>query len=232
MLGIVVPVYNEKDNIAALFEAIKDNIHSKKSVIIVYDSEDDNTLPVVNTICHKYSFSISMQKNLYGKGALNAIKTGLRVADGDALLVMMADLSDSLWVVDDMYNKIINDGFDLVCGSRYMAGGAQHGGPVFKGFLSKLAGLSLHLLSGIPTHDITNSFKMYRKTMLKDISIESKGGFEIGMEITVKAYLAGYKVGEVPAEWFDRTGGTSNFKLFEWLPHYIRWYLKCLLHLR
>lgn len=232
MLGIIVPVYNEKDNIAALFEAINEHIQSPKSVIIVYDSEDDNTLPVVNAIADKYDFSISMQKNLYGKGALNAIKTGLYVAEGDALLVMMADLSDSLWVVDDMYKKIITDGYDLVCGSRYMAGGAQHGGPVIKGFLSKLAGVSLHMFSGIPTHDITNSFKMYRKTMLKNISIESKGGFEIGMEITVKAYLAGYKVGEVPAEWFDRTGGASNFKLLEWLPHYIRWYLKCLLHLR
>lgn len=232
MLGIIVPVYNEKDNIHALFDAIRDNIHCEKSVTVVYDKEDDNTLPVVDAVSADYDFSIFKQKNLYGGGALNAIKTGMRAAAGDALLVMMADLSDSLWVVDDMYGKITDEGYDIVCGSRYMAGGVQHGGPVLKGLMSRCAGISLHLLSGIPTHDITNSFKMYRKSLLDSIEIESTGGFEIGMEITVKAYLNGCRIGEVPAEWFDRTDGESHFKTLEWLPNYLRWYFKCLFRLR
>ena len=228
MLGIVIPVYNESDNIKKLFDAIAKDIHCEMEVRVVYDMDEDTTLPVVERIRGDYSFPIVLSKNKFGRGALNAIHSGMVDSAGEAVLVMMADLSDSLWVVDDMYAKIHNEGYDVVCGSRYMKGGKQHGGPAFKGFLSRMAGLSMHLLSGIPTHDVTNSFKMYRKSFLDTLTIESDGGFEIGMEITVKAYLGGYKVGEVPAEWFDRDGGESHFRLWAWLPHYLKWYFRCI----
>ena len=92
-----------------------------------------------------------------------------------------------------------------------------------------MAGISLHFLSGITTHDVTNSYKMYRKNLLENIKIESVGGFEVGMEITVKAYLKGYKIKEIPSEWFDREAGESRFKMWEWLPHYLHWYFVCIL---
>lgn len=229
MLGIVVPVYNEGANISPLFNAIQNEIHVKKEVMVVYDFEEDDTLPVVEKIKSQYDFLIITQKNKYGRGALNAIKTGMEESQGGAVLVMMADLSDGLEIVDRMYELIKSGEADLVCGSRYMRGGKQHGGPKFKGFLSRTAGITLHFLSGIPTHDVTNSYKMYRKKMLKHIRIESNGGFEIGMEITVKAYLHGYRITELPAEWFDREDGESHFHLWRWLPSYLRWYLLCII---
>jgi dolichol-phosphate mannosyltransferase len=129
--------------------------------------------------------------------------------------------------VDSMFEKM-NQGYDIVCGCRYMKGGKQVGGPIIKGLLSRLAGNSLHLIAGIPTHDISNSFKMYRKSVLAEIEIESSGGFEIGMEIVVKAFFKGYRITEVPSTWLDRTAGKSRFKLMKWLPGYIRWYLYAL----
>jgi hypothetical protein len=123
-----------------------------------------------------------------------------------------------------MFDKI-NQGYDVVCGSRYMKGGKQVGGPIIKGLLSRIAGRSLHLITGTPTHDITNSFKMYRRAVLDDMKIESRGGFEIGMEIVIKAFLKGYKITEVPSTWRDRTAGKSRFKLLRWLPRYMRWYV-------
>jgi len=69
---------------------------------------------------------------------------------------------------------------------------------------------------------------MYRKCVLAEIGIESRGEFEIGMEIVVKAFLKGYKITEVPSTWQDRTAGKSRFKLLKWLPRYIRWYLYAL----
>jgi hypothetical protein len=60
--------------------------------------------------------------------------------------------------------------------------------------------------------------------MLGAIQIESKGGFELSLEITVKAFLAGYTISETPSTWRDRTAGTSRFKLWKWLPHYLKWY--------
>ena len=140
--------------------------------------------------------NLCLLKNKYGRGVLNALKTGLEALDG-VILVVMADLSDDLPKVDQMFAKI-NSGFDLVCGARYMKGGRQIGGPRVKGLLSRLAGVSLHLLGGIPTHDVTNSFKMYTKRVVDAIKIESSGGFEIGMEIVVKAHFAGYRITEDP----------------------------------
>jgi len=223
MLDIVVPVYNEKDNIEKLLNEIDVKIHVIKKLLIIYDQLGDNTLPVLETICKKYSFPIIIEQNIFGNGALNAIRTGFIKSDGEAVLVTMADLSDDLSVVDDMYSKILL-GNKVVCGSRYMKGGKQVGGPVLKKIFSRLAGLSLHWLIHIPTHDVTNSFKMYSKTLLNTFLIESKGGFELGLEITVKAFINGFQIIEIPATWYDRTKGKSHFKMWTWLPCYLHWY--------
>ncbi len=227
MINIVIPVYNEGGNIRKLFEEIKTKINTQAEIVVVYDFEEDNTLPVVNAIKDEYAFPVRLEKNLYDRGALNAIKSGMQKSTEEAVLVMMADLSDNLEVVDTMYAKIAHEGYDLVCGSRYMKGGKQYGGPFLKGLFARMAGVSLHWLTRIPTHDVSNSFKMYRKSMLDNIPLESNGGFEIGMEIVVKAYAAGYKITEIPSEWYDRTDGESNFKLWAWLPHYLHWYFLC-----
>lgn len=227
MLDIVVPVYNEAENILRLFDEIQREIKAEKRVLIVYDFDGDTTVPVVREYAPRYPFEIQLVLNALGRGALNAIKTGMAASTNDMVLVMMADSSDRLDVVDSMC-ALMEQGYDVVCGSRYMKGGKQNGGPILKGLFSRMAGLSLHFLTRIPTHDVTNSFKLYRKSMLEKIRIESTGGFEIGLEICVKAYTEGYRIGEVPSEWFDREEGESNFHLWKWLPHYLHWYLYCI----
>ena len=227
LINIVIPVYNEGENIENTFRAIKDKVKTPFQIFIVYDFDQDNTLPVVKSI--QDQFKVRCLKNKYGKGALNAIKTGLESVDDGAILVSMADLSDDYSDVDKMFEKI-KGGDDVVCGSRYAKGGKYFGGPKFKSCLSKMAGVSLHYLTGIPTHDITNSFKMYTPRVIKSIHIESGGGFELGMEIVVKAFKLGFKVSEVPTVWKDRSAGESRFKLWEWLPHYLHWYFFAITH--
>ncbi len=229
MIDIIVPVYNEAGNIEKLFDEIEAEVHSAKRISIVYDFDEDDTLPVVERIKGNYTFEVRTIKNIIGRGVVNAIKTGMEHAEYDAILVMMADLSDKLDVVDSMLAKL-QSGYDLVCGSRYMKGGKQNGGPFLKGLFSRTAGLSLHLLTRIPTHDVTNSFKMYSKRLIDGIQIESNGGFEIGLEIAVKAYALGYAITEVPSEWFDRTEGESNFHMWRWMPKYLKWYLYAIFH--
>lgn len=225
MLDIIIPVYNEGENISGTLDEINTKIKTENRLFVVYDFDEDNTVPAVkNYINEKKKENILLLKNDYGKGVLNAIKKGFDTAEHEMILVVMGDLSDDLCVVDDMCRKM-KEGYDIVCGSRYMKGGKQIGGPLFKKTLSRIAGLSLHILTGIPTHDISNSFKMYRKSILKHTHIESTGGFEIGLEILVKSYLKGHKITEVPSIWKDRAAGKSNFKLWKWLPKYIKWYL-------
>jgi dolichol-phosphate mannosyltransferase len=76
-----------------------------------------------------------------------------------------------------------------------------------------------------PTPDPTNNFKLYSRRFLETVKIESTAGFELALELTVKATLAGRRVAEVPTTWRDRAAGESNFRLREWLPHYVRWYM-------
>ncbi len=100
----------------------------------------------------------------------------------------------------------------------------RSGGPPLKRLLSRTAGLTLHWFGGVPTHDPTNNFKLYSRRFLDAVTIESTAGFELALELTVKATLARRKVAEVPTTWRDRTAGQSNFKLRQWLPHYLHWY--------
>jgi hypothetical protein len=90
--------------------------------------------------------------------------------------------------------------------------------------MSRAAGLSLHWLGGVPIHDATSNFRMYSKRLLDQVTIESSGGFELGIELTVKAYLLGLPLAEVPTTWRDRTAGQSRFQLWNWLPRYLHWY--------
>ena len=119
---------------------------------------------------------------------------------------------------------LARDGADVVAASRYMRGGRQLGGPRLKGLMSRAAGLTLHWFGGVATHDPTSNFKLYARRFLDATPIESLAGFELALELTVKATLARRRVAEVPTTWRDRTAGQSNFKLRAWLPHYLHWY--------
>ena len=227
MLDIVVPVYNEGDNIVALLDQLASKIKADKRVFVVYDFEEDTTVPVLKKVKNNYPFEVTMEKNHYGRGALNALKSGFEASTQKAVLVTMADLSDSLDIVDQM-KDMMDSGADIVCASRYMRGGKQVGGPLLKKLFSRIAGISLCWLTGIPTHDISNNFRMYSRRVIEGFTIESTGGFELAMELTVKAYVHGLNIAETPSEWLDRVAGESNFKMWRWLPRYLYWYFYCI----
>ncbi len=228
-VDFVMPVYNEGLNIARALAEIAAQVTIPKRVLIVYDFDEDNTLPVARGLLETYPW-VELVKNTIGRGVLNAVRSGIAASRAEVVIVTMADLSDDLSVVPAMVRLICDEGYDIVCASRYMAGGKQVGGPRFKKFLSRMAGVSLHWLTGLPTHDATNAFRAYRRSVLVETEIESRGGFEYSLEITAKAYAAGRRITEVPSTWQDRSAGTSRFQLFRWLPLYLRWYFYALTH--
>jgi dolichol-phosphate mannosyltransferase len=222
-LTIVIPVYNEGANFPALWSEMTEHLNFPFTAFVAYDFDGDDTLPVVQQIIGQGEARLKLVKNTYGRGVVGAIRSGFDAAPAGPVLVVMADLSDDLGQVSKML-ELYRRGSHIVVGSRYMKGGKLIGGPWFKQLLSRLSGLSLCWLRGMPTHDATNAFKIYDRAMLDAIHIESKGGFELSLEITVKAFLAGYTISETPSTWRDRTAGTSRFKLWKWLPHYLKWY--------
>jgi dolichol-phosphate mannosyltransferase len=226
LLSIVVPVRNEAENIEPMLKGVINVLTGPAEFLVVYDDESDTTLPVVRSFSTGERVQCRTVKNNIGRGPANALKAGFAAARGEAVIVMMADMSDDPRVLASMVEKF-EAGYDLVCGSRYVAGGEQVGGPWLKGKLSRIAGLSLHTL-GLPLHDVTNSFKLYRADRLRGLELRSSGGFEINLEIVVKAWRSGWRISEVPARWADRTAGRSNFKLLRWLPRYLKWYIYAL----
>jgi dolichol-phosphate mannosyltransferase len=222
-LTIIIPVYNEGANFPALWETLSRQVRSEFVAFVVYDFPEDDTIPVVKQLLAGGEGRLRSVLNNIRKGVVGAILTGFQQVQHGPVLVVMADLSDDLARVDEML-ALYRTGYKLVAGSRYMKGGRLEGGPWFKQMLSRAAGLSLHWLRGIPIHDATNAFKIYDRDMLRTFTIESKGGFELNLELTVKAFLAGYPMAEVPAYWRDRTAGQSRFRLWAWLPRYLKWY--------
>ena len=222
-LTIVVPVYSEPDNIGPALRRLAAAVHVPAETLVVYDFDEDTTVPVVRAMQAELP-NVQLLRNDLGRGVLNAMKAGIGAARGELVLITMADGSDEVELVDGMVG-LARGGADVVAASRYMKGGRQEGGPLIKRTLSRLAGLSLHWVGRVPIHDATNNFKLYRRSFLDAVTIESKGGFELAIELSVKAALDGRRLAELPTTWRDRTAGQSRFKLRAWLPLYLRWYL-------
>jgi glycosyltransferase involved in cell wall biosynthesis len=226
MISIVVPVYNEADNIVLFLRDLEAALDEEHEVLIVYDFPEDSTLAALAAMEPACS-TVRLVHNTLGKGVLNALKAGFQASQGDVVVVMMADRSDEPKDVAPMA-RLVRAGADVAAGSRYVRGGKQIGGPRLKRFLSWQAGVSLHYLAGLPIHDATNNFRAYSRRVVAEIPIESEAGFVLALELTLKAHWHGWRVAEVPTTWRDRTAGQSRFRLFAWLPHYLRWYLRAL----
>lgn len=221
-LSIIVPAYNEQQNIEDLIKKIEGDVNIPFELIIVNDHSVDDTGEIVEKLSKQFN-NLKLFENTLDKGFANAMRTGFSQATGDAVIPIMADLCDDLSNLEAMLKKI-SEGYDIVCGARYIRGGARLGGPRIKALLSYLGGKTLHYLIGIPTSDIANSFKMYRKTVLDSIETKSKS-FEISMDITVRAYFSGFKITQIPTIWKERTKGKTSFIVTKLLPSYLSVYI-------
>ncbi|MCY2961030.1 MAG: glycosyltransferase [Planctomycetota bacterium] len=224
-ISVVLPVYNEAENIQTslrgLWAALKDLEHE---ILVCYDFDADTTLPAIAAMPDQPP-TVRLVKNDIGKGAANAIRAGFAAATGDVVVTTMADLSDPPDRIPVLAEKMRQEGLAVVAGSRYMPGGSQTGGPLLKRTFSRWAGLILRALAGIGTHDVTSNFRAYSSSFLASTKVESKAGFEIALELTTKAHNAGLGVGEVASSWQDRSAGTSRFRMWKWMPNYLRWWM-------
>lgn len=222
--SVVVPVRDEAETIGPFLRAIHTTLPPGYEVLLAYDDEGDSTLTALAALpLDEIPPTIRRIHNAGRPGPKEAIEAGMKAARAPVVVVMMADLSDDLPKVGRMV-ELVEQGAAVACASRYAPGGRQIGGPWLKGLLSRSAGHLLHWLSDLPTSDPTNSFKAYSRAFLERTPIESRAGFSLALELTVKAHLAGERVAEVPATWIDRRGGASKFKLLRWLPEYLFWF--------
>jgi dolichol-phosphate mannosyltransferase len=222
-LDIVIPVYNEGSNILATLGALARELRTPARVLICYDIPDDNTLPVVRDNPQVYAgLPIELVRNR-GRGAHSAVLTGFAASTAPFVLVFPADDDFNAAILDSMV-RLACGGCDIVCASRFMPGGRMEGCPWLKAALVRSAAFALRHIARVPTFDPTSGFRLFSRRVIEQISIESSIGFCYSIELLVKLHRLGWRVGEVPAVWFERKHGASRFKVLKWIPAYLRWF--------
>src|SRR5450759_30001 len=221
-ISVVIPAYNEGESIVPVLDRIFDAVQSECEILVVVDFEQDTTVPVLQAYS-EHEPRLKAVVSTYGRGPANAIRYGIDQVANPVIVVTMADGSDDPRQIDARARRVERGGV-VAAASRYCASGQQVGGPLGKSLLSRTAGTSLGLLARVGTRDATNSFKAYSTEFIREVGIDSRSGFEIGLELTAKARRLRRPVAEVPTIWLDRTAGKSNFQLAEWIPRYLRWY--------
>lgn len=221
-VSIVVTAYDEGEAIVAYLDRLLESITIPCEVLVVYDSPEDTTVPWLKKYARDDT-RVAPTFNTYGRGPARAIRFGFDTAKADVVVVTMADGCDDPMQIDPLV-RLVERGVVVASASRYMRGGQQIGGPWLKRTLSRLAGLSLHFLTRVGTHDATNSFKAYSAEYVRAVGIESDHGFEVGLELVAKARRLRLPVAELPTIWLERDYGQSKFRLREWIPRYLRWY--------
>lgn len=221
-LDIVIPVYNEGENIVSVLESLHRDVRTKFRVLICFDFETDNTLPACRAVATRIPISIEYVKN-QGRGPHGAVLSGFRASQAPAVLMLPADDDYNSKQIDKMVANF-RSGSDIVCACRFMPGGCMKGCPWLKAMLVRLAAFTMHFLAGVPTRDSTNGLRMFSRRVLDSIPIESTQGFTYSIELLVKAHRRRLKITDVPFQWFERTKGKSRFKVGAWLFAYLHWY--------
>jgi glycosyltransferase involved in cell wall biosynthesis len=225
-VSVVIPAYNEGKAVVPVLDRVFEAVTLPAEVLVVYDSPEDTTVPFIRAYAERDE-RLRPLHNTFGRGPAQALRYGIDHAAADVVVVTMADGSDDPMQIDQL-TRLVERGVVVACASRYMRGGQQVGGPWLKSRISRLAGVSLHVVGRVGTHDATNSFKAYSRSFVQRVGIDSDAGFELGIEMVAKARRLGLPVAELPTIWLDRTNGTSHFEVKAWIPRYLHWYLYAL----
>lgn len=221
-IDILVPVFNEGDKILELLKLFEKNIKNQFRVLFCYDNDDDDILSF-SKYFKNFKYEIKLIKNP-SKGPCSAIKEGFKMSNSNCVIVYPADDFINFNILDKMYEKFL-EGNDIVAASRFIKGGSMKGCPLLKSILVRSASFSLYYLSSIPIKDASNGFRLFSSRILKKVEIESKVGFAYSLELLAKCNRLEYRITEVPAQWEERSEGSSRFKVIKWLPQYLKWYI-------
>lgn len=154
------------------------------------------------------------------RGFGSALRRGFATASGDAVIPIMGDASEDPNDVLRLAEELDN-GWDVVAGSRYMRGGGIVGNTA-KQRTSRLYSSLMRLAGGPPIHDVSNAFKAYRRSVVDSVETVADS-FDFSVELTLKAHRAGFRITEIPTVWTNRKEGKSNFRPSRELRNYGRW---------
>ncbi|MBI4118751.1 MAG: polyprenol monophosphomannose synthase [Parcubacteria group bacterium] len=215
-VAVVIPTYNEKENLPVLVEKIFNLNVPGLEILVVDDNSPDGTAMVARELSKKYSVQVMVrdQKRGLGTAYTAAFKLVLNQSDKpDFIIQMDADLSHNPAEIPVFLNKIRN--CDVVLGSRYIKGGGVVNWNFLRRLVSRLSNIYARLVLGVPVRDLTGGFKCWRREVLEKIDLErlDSVGYNFQIETTYKALQAGFRVCEVPIIFTERKFGSSKFNL-------------------
>ena len=211
-ISIIVPTYNEAENICDIIKSIKSNLSEVNAEIIVVDDDSpDGTGTIVDEYIQstiqkdRHSVSIIHRKNRNGLSA--AILNGVESSKGEVVVVMDSDFSHPPDVIPKMLDKIEKTQCDVVIASRYVQGGGIEGWPVKRKLISKAATEIAKKGLGVKANDPMSGFFAFKKNLIKNISFDAIG-YKMLLELLVKT--ADVNIQEIPYTFTDRKFGTSK----------------------
>lgn len=226
---IIIPTYNEKENIALLAHSIFE-YYPDISVLVVDDNSPDGTANIMNKLQDKFP-RLALHQRLndrgFGKSYIDGFKKVINNEQVETVVMMDADFSHDHKEVPKMVKKL--DDSDAVVGSRYVKGGKIENWNWRRRLLSQFANFYARTILGVPIHDLTAGFICFRKDILRSIDFDSikSEGYSFLIEFKYKIFKAGYKIYEHPIIFNERREGRSKMSFKNiWEAIFLPWKLK------
>lgn len=212
-ISIIVPTYNESQNIRSILEHIQKSIPNnlQAETIVVDDNSPDSTAKIAEEYFHsikeKTTHTISVIKRKAKTGLSSAILNGIQQATGNTIVVMDSDFSHPPNIIPKMIETLKQTRCDIVIASRYVKGGAIQGWPLKRKLMSKIATIIAKKGLGISSKDPMSGFFVFKKNIISGLKFDTLG-YKMLLEILVKT--KGVKIQEVPYTFTDRQHGDSK----------------------
>lgn len=221
-LSLIVPAYNEEQNIAASLRPLWERLDQAGidyELVVVNDNSSDATGRVIEELAAENP-RVKPVDRTPPRGFGRAVRAGLEAARGDVIIPYMADASDDPEDVVMYYNEICN-GYDCVFGSRFMKGSRTSNYPKVKLYVNRIVNTMMRILFWTRFNDLTNSFKAYRSYVIRECGPYRASHFNITIELSLSALIRNYNILQTPISWQGRTWGSSNLKLMEMGRRYL-----------
>lgn len=211
---LIIPTYNEKENVASVIEtvfALQQNFH----ILIIDDGSPDGTAAIVKGLFAKYDGKLFLEERKSKLGLGTAYIFGFRwaLAKGyQYIFEMDCDFSHNPYDLDKLYKACKHNGADVAIGSRYVKGGKVENWPAVRVNLSKGASIYTRLITFMPVKDPTAGFVCYSRKVLEAINLDqiSFVGYAFQIEMKFATWKLGFKIKEVPITFVDRKYGVSK----------------------
>lgn len=221
-LSVVIPAHNEVDSIAETVESTATELERAGidyEIVVVDDASGDGTGEVVRGLAERWP-TVRCIRSPLPPGFGHAVRAGLEAYTGDAVAIMMADLSDSPRDLI-LYYRVLEQGYDCAFGTRFGSGGRTYDYPRLKLLLNRLANAGIRFLFQHGYNDTTNAFKAYRREVIDQVQPLLSNHFNLTVEIPLKAVVRGYSFAVVPVSWANRQHGASKLRLQEMGSRYV-----------